>query len=152
RCRRRGRGDRARAAAERRGALGAPRPRDLSLAAALPVGAELGTPRAGRVPTVSAIASEAIEREARTAGLRDFRTPSLETVERRRVQLWAVALVVLIFITAVMVLLSLFPNLTDQAAWLPRWVPRVGVLLIAVAFVVYAIEKELHLRRLTRML
>ena len=93
-----------------------------------------------------------MEREARTAGLRDFRTPSLETVERRRVQLWAVALVVLIFITAVMVLLSLFPNLTDQATWLPRWVPRVGVLLIAVAFVVYAIEKELHLRRLTRML
>src|SRR2546425_296716 len=38
-------------------------------------------------------AQERIEREARVSGLRGFSTPTLEAVERRRLQLWVLAIV-----------------------------------------------------------
>ena len=41
-----------------------------------------------------------LRRDARVAGLRDFRTPSLETVERRRRQLWLVTTIVIASVAA----------------------------------------------------
>ena len=41
-----------------------------------------------------------LRREARVAGLREFRTPSLEAVERRRKQLWLVTTIVIASVAA----------------------------------------------------
>lgn len=100
----------------------------------------------------SGVLQERMQKEAHVAGLRDFKTPSLETVERRRVQLWVVALTVLTLITAGMALVSFFPDLTVATAWLPGWIPRVGMMIVAIGFCCYAVEKEVHLRRLTGLL
>lgn len=39
--------------------------------------------------------TEPMQQEARVAGLRDSRTPSLEAVERRRLQLWILTAILL---------------------------------------------------------
>ena len=47
-----------------------------------------------------------LAREAKVVGLRDFSTPSLEAVERRRGQLWTVAFVVMAALAAGLVLMA----------------------------------------------
>jgi len=95
--------------------------------------------------------SERIRREARVVGLRDFRSPSLEAVERRRMQLWIVTTVLMIAVSVGVAFITLFPN-----APLPFFVTpnalRYGVVALTVGFCAYAIEKEFHLRKLSRML
>jgi two-component system, OmpR family, sensor histidine kinase KdpD len=95
---------------------------------------------------VAAPASTALDgdvrHEARLVGLRGFSTPTLEDVERRRLQLWLVTVVILVGACAAIGLAS-----ADHPHIL-----RVGVAALAVAFTGYTVEKELHLRRLTRML
>jgi two-component system, OmpR family, sensor histidine kinase KdpD len=95
---------------------------------------------------------ELIEREARVSGLRDFRTPTLEAVERRRLQLWAVALVILIVLTVGTVLVSLLPSIPRRAGFNVPAEVRIGMVAIALAFCAYVVEKERALRRLTQML
>jgi two-component system sensor histidine kinase KdpD len=98
------------------------------------------------------VARERIEREARVSGLRDFRTPSLESVERRRRELWTALLVLFIAVAAAMVAISMLPGLSRAQSWVSPSVLRISLLVLAIAFGVYAVEKETHLRRLSRLL
>jgi two-component system, OmpR family, sensor histidine kinase KdpD len=95
---------------------------------------------------------ERLEREARVSGLRDFRTPSLEAVERRRFQLWTVALLLLVLVTAANVTITLWRNAAQTAPWATPPALRIGILLLALGFCAYVVEKEAALRRLTAML
>jgi signal transduction histidine kinase len=91
-----------------------------------------------------------LAREARVVGLRDFSTPSLEAVERRRSQLWTVAFVVMAALAAGLVLMA---SSGARSVGLFKHLPvRVGLVLLTMAFSLYVLEKEIHLRRLTRLL
>jgi uncharacterized membrane protein YadS len=85
--------------------------------------------------------SKTIEREAKVAGLRDFHTPSLEAVERRRLQLWILTAILLISISLGVVFVSTWQtSATRMFASTP--VMRIAVVLLSMAFCFYAIEKE----------
>ena len=87
--------------------------------------------------------------EARIVGIRDFHTPSLEAVERRRSELWTVAFLAMVGLALGVVLLSV----SADSAHLIRTAPvRFGVVAVTLALVAYVLEKERHLRRLTRLL
>jgi two-component system, OmpR family, sensor histidine kinase KdpD len=94
--------------------------------------------------------SEGIRREARVVGLREFRAPSLETVERRRLQLWILTTVMLVSVSLGVVALSIWP--VTQKGPLSPSVLRASIVLLSVAFCAYGIEKERHLHRLSRLL
>jgi putative methionine-R-sulfoxide reductase with GAF domain len=89
-------------------------------------------------------------REAKVAGLRDFRTPSLETVERRRLRLWLITTIVLVVVAAG-VLVVLRPS-SSAGGMLSEPLLRLAVFALALAFCVYAFEKEFRLGRTTRLL
>src|SRR6266480_729022 len=92
-----------------------------------------------------------LAREAKVVGLRDFSTPSLEAVERRRWQLWTVAIVVMAALSAGLVLMA--SSGATSSVVLFRHLPvRVGLVLLTGAFSLYVLEKEIHLRRMTRLL
>jgi putative methionine-R-sulfoxide reductase with GAF domain len=94
--------------------------------------------------------TEGLRREARVAGLRDFTTPSLEAVERKRMQLWALMTIALIGVAASVLLSS---GLAAEApSMLSAPMLRLSVVVLAGAFCVYMIEKELHHGRITHML
>ena len=95
--------------------------------------------------------SQRIRHEARVAGMRDEHAPSIEMVEKRRLQLW--------FLTVVVVIaLGLAALAVSGAAARVEWITGdPGVLAAAVAalalgFCIYAVEKEIHLHRLSRLL
>ena len=92
-----------------------------------------------------------IRKAARIVGLREFHTPSLEAVERRRLQLWLVMAVMLLSLSGVAVMSSLLSE-ANRPMWLSPLVMRGSVVALTLAFCIYAFEKELHLRRLTFML
>jgi GAF domain-containing protein len=93
---------------------------------------------------------EEIKREARVVGLRGVSTPSLESIERRRLQLWALTVFILLAVSIGVALVSTWrPG--GEAIVTPTAL-RVGVVLLAIGFGIYAIEKELHLHRLARLL
>lgn len=70
---------------------------------------------------IGSASKEDIQRTARVAGLRDFKTPTLEAVERRRMQLWITALLLLAAMALVMVSVTLEFGVT-----LPTWLrPRI---------------------------
>ena len=91
-----------------------------------------------------------LAREARVVGLRDFSTPSLEAVERRRSQLWTVAFVVMAALSAGLVLMA--SSSASSVGLFKHMAVRVGLVLLTMAFSLYVLEKEVHLRRLTRLL
>ncbi len=95
--------------------------------------------------------SSNIRREARVVGLRGFNTPSLESVERRRLQLWVLSAVLLVSVSLGVVVLSIWP-VTQRWSPVSPGVLRLSVVLLAIAFSIYAVEQELHLHRLARML
>lgn len=79
--------------------------------------------------------SELIRQEARVAGLRDFRTPSVEAVERRRLQLWILTAVLLVSISMGVVFISTWQtSATRVFAGTP--VMRIAVVLLSIAFCV----------------
>ncbi|MCC7078207.1 MAG: GAF domain-containing sensor histidine kinase [Acidimicrobiia bacterium] len=92
--------------------------------------------------------------EARAAGLRRFKTPSLEAVERRRQQLWSLMFALLVSLAAMLVVLSFWeealPDSLENVAQMP--VLRACFLGVTAAFCVYVLEKERHLRKITRAL
>ena len=91
-----------------------------------------------------------LAREAKVVGLRDFSTPSLEAVERRRWQLWVVAIVVMAALAAGLVLMA---SSGAKSVGLFKHLPvRVCLVALTMGFALYVLEKEVHLRRLTRML
>lgn len=93
----------------------------------------------------------AMAREARVAGLRDFQSPTLESVEKRRSQLWIFAGVIIVSLAGGMVLLSL-DNVAIRflESLLPGYTIRVLVLGFAALVGFYLIDKEVKLRDLTR--
>src|SRR5438445_10435435 len=93
---------------------------------------------------------EDLVREAKVVGLRDFSTPSLEAVERRRWQLWMVAIIVMAALATGLVLMA---SSGTKSPGLFKHLPvRVGLVLLTMAFALYVMEKEVHLRRMTRLL
>jgi diguanylate cyclase (GGDEF)-like protein len=93
-----------------------------------------------------------IRRAARIVGLREFNTPSLEAVERRRLQLWLVMALLLMCLAGVAILTSMWAIQDTRPGWLSPLVMRVAIFGLTAGFCVYAFEKELHLRRLTFLL
>jgi two-component system, OmpR family, sensor histidine kinase KdpD len=94
--------------------------------------------------------TDRIRHEARVSGLRGFQTPSLEAVERRRMELWGLALLVLVAVSVGLVALSVWPGL-EHSPLSPLGV-RAALVAMIVLFGAYVVEKELHLRRLHRLL
>jgi signal transduction histidine kinase len=99
--------------------------------------------------TVPADVSAQIRREARFAGLRDPKQASFDQLTRRRFQLWSAVVLVL-------VLLSVATGVASAShpgeGWLNPTVMRLALIGLAVGFGAYAIEKEVHLTRLGRLL
>ena len=105
-------------------------------------------------PTPGVARESRATREARVAGLRNFTTPSLEDVERRRWHLWGVTFVVMAGFAGALVLLSLYPgDLPQQVApYINLRFIRWAMLGLVLCFTGYAVEKEFHLRRLSHIL
>jgi two-component system sensor histidine kinase KdpD len=93
---------------------------------------------------------ERIEHEARIAGMRRYNRPSIEAVERRRLQLWGVTITVIVAMAIATAIASLSRG--NEVAWLQPSVLRLAVIGLALGFSAYAIEKEIHLHRLSRLL
>jgi len=92
---------------------------------------------------------ELLENEARSAGLRR-RDVSLQTVNHRRMELWALAVSV---VTTIAVIASIAPGrMTGLLADTPSSTVRIALGLLAFVFVAYVCEKEVHLRRLQEVL
>ncbi|MFN8035117.1 MAG: GAF domain-containing sensor histidine kinase [Acidimicrobiia bacterium] len=92
-----------------------------------------------------------IHREARYAGLRDPKRASVRDVEQRRFQLWVIAIVVLVSLCAVVAVVSWSAS-SGVHQWVNPTALRVGVIVLALGFGVYALEKEVHLHRLVTLL
>jgi signal transduction histidine kinase len=94
-------------------------------------------------------------REARAAGLHRRRDLDLSVVDRRRTQLWGTSLFVVAAITVVIALLAIGPDFLPESLRpeeLSTWVTLVLVGGLAMAFLIYVLEKERSLRRLSRLL
>jgi diguanylate cyclase (GGDEF)-like protein len=92
-----------------------------------------------------------ILRIARDAGISGDGVPTMEAVERRRLQLWGLALLMLV--SSIVVFLALTSELgVNYPWWLPEAVVKASVAVLVPLFGLYAIEKELKLRRLERLL
>jgi two-component system sensor histidine kinase KdpD len=93
---------------------------------------------------------------AKLVGLKDFTSPTLEAVERRRWQLWLLSIVFLIAASALLAIASFWPEALQRLGVDQRWFTpssfRLLLLALTVGFTGYTIEKESHLRRLTRLL
>ena len=95
-------------------------------------------------------AARLLEREARIVGIKDFTSPSLEAVDRRRSQLWTVAFAALVCLAAAVGLLT--SGTTKHLGFANRLGFRVGTVVLVVALAAYVMEKERHLRRLSKLL
>ena len=95
--------------------------------------------------------SKVTERAARIAGLRSFETPTLEAVEQRRLQLWVITLALLVT-TVVALLIVTFWHGLQPPDWVSPIVLQSALFGTVVLFCAYAVEKELQLRRLTKLL
>lgn len=92
---------------------------------------------------------------ARMVGIRDFETPSLEAVERRRSELWVIAFLAVCVLAVGLFLLSLSNGLeteSDAARVARQPAFRIALLAATLGLTGYVLEKERHLRRLTRLL
>jgi two-component system sensor histidine kinase KdpD len=96
--------------------------------------------------------AERVRREARVAGLRDFSTPSLEAVERRRLQLWVLSTLVVVAVVTGIFVVSTWPNTAPGSSLLAEPSLRISLLILTIGFCLYLIDKEVHLQRVTRML
>ncbi len=94
--------------------------------------------------------TEGLRHESRIAGLREFRTPSLEAVERRRMQLWFLTTVTLVFVATGVLVLATWTSMGSVVLSAPAI--RLGALAIVGIFCAYVVEKEMRLWRVTRML
>jgi diguanylate cyclase (GGDEF)-like protein len=85
------------------------------------------------------------------AGLTSFETPNLEMIARRRLQLWAMTLGLLVSVVAILSLVLFWGN-TDTSASPARTIVYLGVVVLVGLFSAYAIARELDLRSLTEEL
>lgn len=94
---------------------------------------------------------ERTRQAAVVAGLSSFDVPSLESVERRRLQLWTLALGLLVAVaSAFAVVVALRGAILPD--WLPLRVVQAALLGLVALFALYALEKEKQLRRLAHLL
>jgi signal transduction histidine kinase len=96
-----------------------------------------------------------VERDEVAEFTRDDLSAGLSELDRRRTQLWSVSLFVVTAITLVIALLALGGDLIPEEFRienLSSWVIVVLVGGLALAFLIYVLEKERSLRRLSRML
>lgn len=96
-------------------------------------------------------ANETVEQAARVSGIRSNVLPSLEQIEKRRFELWLMSTVLLVGLTLALAVLSMWSP-EDMHRLLVRPYVRYGVLMLAVVLSGYSVEKEMNLRRLSRML
>ena len=92
---------------------------------------------------------------ARAAGIQDRRGLSLSDVDRRRTQLWTTSLFVMIAITVAVALFVIGSDvfsgsLGDRSP--TSWIVAVLAVGLALAFLVYILEKERSLRQLSNLL
>ena len=102
-------------------------------------------------PWVDASSREELRREARVVGLKGIDVPSLEAVERRRVQLWTLSTILLVVLSAAVVV-SMWWRPEAAGIRASQLVLRMSVLALTVSFAVYCFEKEAQLRRLSHLL
>jgi diguanylate cyclase (GGDEF)-like protein len=95
-------------------------------------------------------AASLLEHEAHVAGLRGFSTPTLEAVDRRRSQLWTVAFAALVSLSVAVALLTSVG--AHRLGFANRAGFRIGTVLLVSGLALYVIDKERHLRRLSRLL
>lgn len=101
-------------------------------------------------------ARDEVTETARLVGLKDFHSPTLEAVERRRWQLWLVSIVFLLTASALITMASVWPAALESIGVaegrLSTNAFRTLLLVLTVAFAGYTAEKESNLRRLNRLL
>lgn len=88
----------------------------------------------------------------RVKGLREFATPTLEAVEKRRGQLWLIASVVLIGLAGIMVLLTFEDSPIKDLDFLPLFQIRILFVGLVAVLAAYLFDKELKLRTMTHNL
>ena len=88
---------------------------------------------------------------ARVSGIRGKHLPSFEQVERRRFELWLMSTLLLMGVMAAMVTLTLWDP-DDMSQVLRHPIARFAMLGLPVVLSGYTIEKELSLRRVSRLL
>ena len=92
---------------------------------------------------------------ARAAGIQERRGLSLSDVDRRRTQLWTTSLFVIIAFTVAAALFIIGRDVFSESLGfrsLTSWIVAVLVTGLALAFLVYILEKERSLRRLSNLL
>ncbi len=94
---------------------------------------------------------DGLQRAARVSGMRGDVLPSLEQVEKRRFELWLMSTVLLVGLTLGLAMLSMWSP-EDLHRLLVRAPVRYGIVVLAVALSAYSVEKELNLRRVSRLL
>ena len=88
---------------------------------------------------------------ARVDGLHSFETPDLDTIENRRLQLWTVALLLLVSLAAALGLVAAWGQIILPPGINPAEICAC-LIGLAVLFSAYALEKEVQLGALTRRL
>ena len=102
--------------------------------------------------SMTANLSDPIRREARRSGLGDRGTVSMREVERRRLELWGIVLAMLTAVCAGVVVLSAWPRPAGSTGPLSAPILRAAMVLLAVGFGAYVMEKEIHLRKLSGLI
>ncbi len=92
-----------------------------------------------------------LRRAGRGSGMRTDVLPSLEQVERRRFELWLMSTVLLVGLTAGLAILSLWSP-EDMHDLLARPAVRFGLVGMSLVLSAYSVEKEVSLRRVSRLL
>jgi diguanylate cyclase (GGDEF)-like protein len=97
------------------------------------------------------MSEQELREAARVSGMRGRELPSFEQVERRRFELWLMSTLLLLGVMTAVVILTMWEP-DEMAALLRHPVARFAMLALPVALSGYTIEKELNLRRVSRLL
>ncbi len=94
---------------------------------------------------------EEIRREERATGVRSDGHVSDSAIRRRRAQIATVAMVVLAGLVLTTLANDLWTDFKQRSSIVDVNTARLGMILFTVAFIAYAIEKDMHLRRLSTL-
>ncbi|HZR15351.1 MAG TPA: GAF domain-containing protein [Acidimicrobiia bacterium] len=94
---------------------------------------------------------EQIRREERVAGLRADGHVTDAAIQRRRLQIALVSVVVFLGLVMTTLVDDLWVDLKRNSSIVDPTSARLAMIVFAVAFIAYALEKERHLRRLTTL-
>jgi signal transduction histidine kinase len=114
--------------------------------------------RFGRSSEVAPAQALTVERDtlllqARIVGLGRVETPTLEAVERRRIQLWALAILTLMGVASILLLgHAQHPDGIDGIDWSSNSALQACLVALVIGMSVYVADRERRLRLLTRLL